>query len=242
MINALYDNFKFWSEKGSVYIISDTHFDDKDCKLMDKNWISPKEQISIINKLVHKNDTLIILGDIGNVEYIKQIKGYKVLIAGNHDVGLSNYKRKLITVEYDEKDWSVDAARIDLEKKYPGCKISYLGENYFFHSPFVRLYFQVDNQLFDEVYGGPLMIGEKLLLSHEPIENINWALNIHGHDHSGRFCNDIYHLNLAANICNFTPISLGEYLKKYGVKKIKSIHRDTIDNATKRKQKRNNKR
>ena len=34
MIPTLYEKFKPWSEKGSVYIISDTHFDDSDCKLM----------------------------------------------------------------------------------------------------------------------------------------------------------------------------------------------------------------
>ena len=70
---------------------------------------------------------------------------------------------------------------------------------------------------------------------------IDWALNIHGHDHSGR-TSDAYHLNLASNVTGFTLLSLGEYLKKHGVSKIKSLHRDTIDNATKRKQKRGGKR
>lgn len=30
MIDTLYDKFKPWSAKGSVYIISDTHFEDED--------------------------------------------------------------------------------------------------------------------------------------------------------------------------------------------------------------------
>lgn len=187
MIDALYDRFKDWCKNGSIYIISDTHFDDEDCIKMSPNWISAEEHIAIIKKLVHKNDTLIHLGDVGNIEYMKQIKGHKVLIMGNHDTGVTKYK-----------------------------------------------------EVFDEVYEGPLMISEKILLSHEPIPNIDWCLNIHGHDHSGK-TSDIYHLNLASNVCGYVPISLGEYLKKHGVSKIKSLHRDIIDNATKRKQKRNNK-
>ena len=88
MLKTLYDTFRHWSEKGSVYIYSDTHFEDSDCKLMDPNWISPQEQVNIINKVVHKNDTLILLGDVGNKEWVKKIKaGYKVLITGNHDAG-----------------------------------------------------------------------------------------------------------------------------------------------------------
>lgn len=184
MIPSLYEKFKEWSRTGSVYIISDTHFEDSDCKLMDPNWLSPEDAVAILKKRVHKCDTLIHLGDVGNVEYLKQIKGYKVLIKGNHDVGSTKYK-----------------------------------------------------DVFDEVYEGPLMIGEKLLLSHEPILGIDWCLNIHGHDHSGR-CIDKYHLNVASNVCGYTPISLGEYIKNHGLNGIKSLHRDTIDQATERKQKR----
>ncbi len=32
MIKSLYDCFQHWSEKGSVYIMSDPHFEDIDCK------------------------------------------------------------------------------------------------------------------------------------------------------------------------------------------------------------------
>ena len=50
MISSLYDKFKPWSATGSVYIISDTHFDDSDCKLMDPNWITPQEHMEIIKQ------------------------------------------------------------------------------------------------------------------------------------------------------------------------------------------------
>lgn len=92
MIKSLYPFARKWSEKGSVHIFSDPHFDDKDCKLMDPCWVTPDEQIQILKTCCPKNDTLILLGDIGNPEYLKQLKCYKVLIAGNHDKGLSNYK------------------------------------------------------------------------------------------------------------------------------------------------------
>lgn len=54
MIPTLYEPFRHWSEGGSVFILSDLHFNDDDCKLMDPDWISPEEQISIINKSVAK--------------------------------------------------------------------------------------------------------------------------------------------------------------------------------------------
>ena len=59
MIPTLYEPFRHWSEGGSVYILSDLHFGDEDCKFMSPDWISPQEQIFIINGVVMKNDTFI---------------------------------------------------------------------------------------------------------------------------------------------------------------------------------------
>ena len=186
MIPTLYEIFQPWTKKGSLYIISDTHFDDHDCKIMDKNWITPKEHIDTIKQSAHKNDTLIHLGDVGNPEYLKEIKSYKVLIMGNHDEAPSRFK------------------------------------NYF-----------------DEIYTGPLMIAEKILLSHEPIENINWCLNIHGHDHNKRNKGDNFHINLASNVVNFTVFNLGKEIKKGILSHQKGIHRITIDEANKKSKKKN---
>lgn len=86
MIPTLYEPFRHWSEGGSIYILSDLHFDDEDCKLMDPNWITPQEQLAIINENVRKGDTFICLGDVGAPEYVKEIKARKkILILGNHD-------------------------------------------------------------------------------------------------------------------------------------------------------------
>ena len=43
MILTLYEPFRHWSDGGSVYILSDLHFDDKDCQLMNPGWITPQE-------------------------------------------------------------------------------------------------------------------------------------------------------------------------------------------------------
>ena len=184
MIQTLYEPFKCWSEKGSVYILSDPHFEDSDCKFMDPNWISPKEQVDIINNLVKKSDTFVCLGDVGNPKYVSMLKaGRKVLITGNHDKP-SLYR-----------------------------------------------------SVFDEIYTGPLFVAEKVLLSHEPVYGLPWCLNIHGHDHSNMesYKENCKHINLAANVCGYTPVSLGVLIKKGILADIPGIHRTTIDNAIERK-------
>ena len=183
MIKTLYPTFRRWSEKGSVYIISDTHFEDEDCKLMDPNWISPEEQVAILKKYVKKNDTLIHLGDVGNPQWMKEIAGYKVLITGNHDRGVQIYE------------------------------------------PF-----------FDEIYNGPLFISDKIILSHEPVA-IEFALNIHGHNHNHEWKTDGIHINCACNVVGYTPLNLNSVIKAGYLKNIPSIHRLTIESAKEKKQK-----
>lgn len=233
MINSLYDKFKSWSKNGSVFIISDTHFNDSDCKLMDRNWPSADEQLQKINKDVHKNDTFICLGDVGDIEYIKKIKAYKVLVMGNHDTGRSKYERKISCQKFSKSKFSRNEAIEKMKELYPDCIYS-VTDGYDFHEPFQYWEVEADNKLFDEVYEGPLMIGEKIILSHEPIMGLEWCLNIHGHDHSDSI-KDKYHLNLASNVCDYTPLNLGSYIKLNGLSNIKSLHRITVDKAGKKK-------
>lgn len=86
MIATLYDIFQKWSTKGAIYLVSDTHFDDVDRDFMGYTGTS-QNQVDLINKYCHKNDTLIHLGDVGETRYMDQIKAHKVLILGNHDNG-----------------------------------------------------------------------------------------------------------------------------------------------------------
>ena len=179
---GLYDCFPHWGEKNAVWVISDTHFGDKDIQKAFPNRPSDEELIKNINQKVGKTGTLLLLGDIGDIECAKQLKGYKVLICGNHDAGATNYK-----------------------------------------------------EIFDEIYTGALIIGEKLILSHEPVD-IPWAFNLHGHDHAGTKRKG--HLNVCADVIGYTPINFNQFLKSGASSKIQTIHRETIDKATERKKKR----
>ena len=85
------------------------------------------------------------------------------------------------------------------------------------------------------------MIGEKLFLSHEPV-HMPFAMNIHGHDHTINGDNkDWAHLNVCSDVIDYTPINLNQLLKNGLISRVESIHRQTIDDATKRKKKRNKK-
>lgn len=183
MEKGLYDSFaERWYRGGSIWLYSDPHFSDPEMQYIRRNYIGDDEQIKRINSCIGKKDTLIILGDIGDVNQVKKLRGYKVLIMGNHDSGASNYK-----------------------------------------------------SFFDEVYEGPLWIADRLLLSHEPI-SLPFALNIHGHDHSGieRQPNCF---NVCAENINYKPVCLKHILASDLRKNIDSIHRITIDNATERSKK-----
>lgn len=180
MISTLYEPFRHWSDGGSIFILSDLHFADSDCKLMDPNWITPEKQLDIINRMVFKNDSFICLGDVGEPKYVSMIKARKkILLLGNHDAR-GVYKK-----------------------------------------------------MFNEVYAGPLFISEKILLSHEPVHGLSWCLNTHGHDHNGveTYTDGCKHINLAANVCGYTPINLGKIIKEGVLSDIDSIHRQTIDRA-----------
>jgi calcineurin-like phosphoesterase family protein len=166
----------------TVWIISDLHFGDEDLRAGMPNRPSDEELIKRINAKVGRKDTLIVLGDMGDIEFAKQLRGYKVLVCGNHDVGHTIYE-----------------------------------------------------EIFDEVYSGPVMIGEKLLLSHEPIQ-IPWATNLHGHDHQGAKRKGCY--NFCADVIGYEPVNLNQLLKTGIYKDVESIHRTTINFATKRAKKR----
>lgn len=183
MIEALYKPFQKWSEVGTIWIYSDPHFGDKELAAGVKGRPTAEEQVKMINAKVGRKDTLIILGDIGDIEYAKKLRGYKVLICGNHDVGHTKYA-----------------------------------------------------EVFDEIYAGPVFIADRLVLSHEPIM-LDFAFNIHGHNHSS-VIQDGKHLNVCSDMIGYTPINFNQFVKSGALAKVPSIHRVTIDGATKRKQKR----
>lgn len=232
MIKTLYPIFQGWSDKKGIFVISDTHFCDSDRKYMGYD-ISEEEQINEIKKIC-QGQCLIHLGDVGNTDYIKKLDCYKILIMGNHDQSTSKFKKQNEIIDLD--NYSVK----EINRLERTGQIDYV--EYDFHKPFVRGY--KSNNLFDEVYSGPLWISEKLVLSHEPIciesgvTRKPIAFNIHGHDHSGEYYNDDYHLNICQNVFGYKPLNLKKFIEDGFLKQINSVHRETIDHATKRKKER----
>lgn len=242
MYKHLYDNFKHWYRGGSVYFYSDPHFADDEMKYLRKYYIGDDEQVKAINRKIGKNDTFVCLGDVCDLEYVRKIRGYKVLICGNHDKGASNYKRANIELIYNADTYTAGEARKAALAQYPNYRIVSCEkklrvddskELWNIYSDWVVT---LDNCLFDEVYEGPLCIAEKIILSHEPLD-IPCMLNIHGHCHDGGPY-DKTHLNVCAEHIGYCPISIKEIINSGVLGKINSIHRETIDKATKRKNKR----
>ena len=230
---GIYDMFAQKWDGQTVWIYSDPHFSDVDLECGIKNRPSDDEQIRRINAKCGRKDTLIILGDVGNIECVRRFRAaHKVLIMGNHDSGATNYKR-----EIDKKEYSKEEVRAIVMTDYPGWRIN-IDEGYDFHSPFEYWIVEVDNMLFDEVYEGALIVGEKLILSHEPVD-IPWLYNIHGHDHAGKKRPN--HMNVCSDVIGYEPINFNQFLKAGHMSKIQTIHRETIDKATDRKKKRGGK-
>lgn len=187
ILPGLYDIFnERWGKFQTAHIISDLHFGEEDLKRAFPARPADDELVRRINSKVGRKDILFILGDCGDLEYVKQLRGYKVLIMGNHDTGSTKYK-----------------------------------------------------EVFDEVYEGALIIGEKLILSHEPVE-IPWAFNIHGHNHNQKK-NQKNHFNVCADVLGYLPINFNQFLKAGHMANVYTIHRETIDGATERKRKRGGK-
>lgn len=223
MHKHLYDNFAPWfnENRGQVYFYSDPHFSDEEMKYLRANYIGDEEQVRCINAKIGKYDTLVILGDVGNTDWVRKIRGRKVLVMGNHDSGASNYQRKVTF--YTPEQYCELPEEIQKQcKPYPNLAYGTI--------------YKHDNNLFDEVYEGPVFISDKILLSHEPIA-FPFGLNIHGHDHSNREDPHTPHLNLCAEHINYTPVCLKDIVESGILKNIPSIHRATINTASKRKQK-----
>ena len=234
MLAGVYDRFQGLA-RNTVWIYSDPHFGDAELRKGISDRPSDDELVRRINAKVGKHDTLIILGDVGNVEYVRKLRGSrKILIMGNHDKGKTKYQTKSFIQIYS-KNWTKEEVSKDLKKKFPNYNIDDIRESYEFHEPFRRWRCCLNNNLFDEVYEGPLMIGEKIILSHEPIPNLTWAINLHGHNHNKSERISSYHFNFCADVINYEPVNLNQFLKNGCLSKVDSLHRMTIDIASEKR-------
>lgn len=256
---------KRWAPKGStVWIYSDPHFNDPESiYFRGESYPGDDEQVKRINSKVSPNDTIIFLGDIGDIEFVKKIKGYKILITGNHDKGCSYYQRhceaREIRVE-DYLDKYGAGAELDPHeeiKKARGKALKELSQLKDFKSLSHKYYtdydsksnfwiLTIDNCLFDEVYDGPVMVNSRLLLSHEPVAVPEYMFNIHGHTHGlplyyyknigGKLKKKKKrYVNVCAEAINYTPVNLIKMVKEGLLSDIPSIHRITVDRASQRK-------
>jgi calcineurin-like phosphoesterase family protein len=237
MIAGLYKIFDHWHKEGTVWIISDPHFDDPDLANI-PGRPTAVELVKRINAKCGKKDTLICLGDVGDPSYIPLLRAKrKILIMGNHDAGRTNYERIDCRITFDQPEYTKGAALAAAMHVYSNCRYV-IEEEIGFGSSYSWVV-HVDNGMFDEVYEGPLMIGEKLILSHEPVD-VPWAFNLHGHDHAGRK-SDKRHFNCCCDVAGYEPINFNQWMKAGHLAHIETIHRDTIDAATDRKRKRGGK-
>lgn len=237
MIESLYKPFQKWSEKGGIFVFSDPHFEDEDLVNVYDDRPSADELVRRINSKVGKCDTLICLGDVGALSYVPFLRGYKVLVMGNHDSGASNYQRHIFKQKFDKGLFQKHEALDEMKRLYPNCSYSIIDSYDFLdNSPCWEV--SADNRLFDEVYEGPVMISPKLMLSHEPIGCGIWALNIHGHIHARTHKNGGYHYNVCVDCHDYLPLNLNQFLKSGAFSYVVPIHRQTIDEATARCKKR----
>ena len=153
---------------------------------------------------------------------------------GNHDAGASNYQRHIFKQKFDKGLFQKHEALDEIKRLYSDCAYS-IADSYNFldNSPCWEA--SADNKLFDEVFSGPIMVSEKLILSHEPIENCDWCMNIHGHTHDRNIVNDTYHFNVCADVISYIPINFNKWVKEGHLAKIQSLHRQTINEATDRR-------
>lgn len=256
MIKYLYNELaKRWlaKEGGAVWFYSDPHFGDTDVfkhrseEVFKRLGVTltiqelDEMQVKNINKCVGKNGTIVFLGDIGDLSYLKRIKGRKILIMGNHDEGnASKYERVIDEIQtFNSEDVSDEdrekiVANAERIMKDPKAVEELEFEKYFRQKT-------EDNHLFDEVYEGALVINDRIILTHEPIDFLPpFFYNIHGHDHAGSFRSKS-HLNVCAEVVGFVPVSLNSIMKDGRLSHIDNIHRITIDGATERKAKRKGK-
>lgn len=239
MLPGIYDMFAQKWDGQTVWIYSDPHFSDMDLECGIQNRPSDDEQIRRINAKCGRKDILIILGDVGNIDCVRRLRAaHKVLIMGNHDAGRTNYERVTKIEKFDVDKYTRNEVKEIMFDKYPGWKID-IDEGYdVLHAPFHFWAAMADNMLFDEVYEGALIVGEKLILSHESVD-IPWLYNVHGHDHVGTKRSN--HMNVCSDVIGYEPMNFNQFLKSGHMSKIQTIHRTTIDSATIRKAKRGGK-
>lgn len=208
-----------WKEYQTIWLYSDPHFGDEELAQAYPERPSTQEMIDIINRKCGKRDLLIFLGDIGDLGYLRRIKADKWLVQGNHDQGTSNYQREIRLYTFPKNRYPTqEDVRAMVWETLPGYTMGEIYDKEWYWDVFV------DNRLCNFVFEGPLQIGEKLILSHEPIPQLTWAKNIHGHSHSNCSYDDKYHYNICCDAFGYEPFNLTSALKKGFLSDVEDLH------------------
>lgn len=220
-MGAIYKLFQdAWEKYQTVWLFSDPHFDDEELAQAYPERPSAQEMVDIINGCAGKRDLLILLGDISDLGYLRRIKADKWLVLGNHDQGVSNYLRTQRTYTFNKEYYPTKESIKEMIWEWlPDQKIISIDDEGWFWTA------TVDNRLCDQVFEGPLQVGEKLILSHEPIPLLTWARNVHGHDHSDGLFKDKYHYNICCDAFGYKPFNLTRALKTGFLSDIESLHK-----------------
>ena len=84
----------------SVFFIADTHFGDDDIRRYENRPFKDTDEMDRViagnwNRVVSEEDEVFLLGDIGDVKSLENLKGKKFLIKGNHDTMTNEEYRAL---------------------------------------------------------------------------------------------------------------------------------------------------
>lgn len=237
-IPGVYDIFNQEFERyATIWVMSDTHFNENDIKKAFPQRPSDDDLVKQINSICGKRDLVLLLGDVGDTSYLAKLRAKVWLILGNHDLGKTNYQRTTSKKRFDKQGFQRQEALDEMKRLYPNCRYS-ISEGYQFRSPFEYWDVTADNMLADQIFEGPVMLGEKILLSHEPVLAVPWCLDIHGHNHQGPQQSDCYHYNVALEVNDYKPTNLKQLMTSGLLSHIETLHRATIDGATARARKR----
>ena len=103
-----------------------------------------------------------------------------------------------------------DLGKSEILKEYipkmKGRKILILGN----HDKYSKKFY---NELFDEVYSGPVFISPRIVVSHEPIPVEKGVLTVHGHTHYVMLKSD-QHINICVEHTDYRPVSVKSIVGK----------------------------
>lgn len=176
----------------------------------DFQWLGAEGAVWIISDThFHESDIIAGMNRISDETFIKII---------NSRIGKKDYLIHLGDVG--------DLSYMEQIKGIPARRILITGN----HDTGSKNY----EHLFGHIYTAPLIIGPKLLLSHEPIQSAEelGMVNLHGHVHNSVYYMDPYHYNFCADSIGFTPVNLNQWLTQGNLANVSSKHRQTIDYAT----------